>query len=313
LQLKETAVYRLPDGRCFVTVPESRAWAVVRGAALCIAFAAVLVAQPHSAAPRINPKDGIRYRWIPPGSFMMGCSPGDLSCEPTEKPAHRVTLTKGFWMAETPVTVAAWKRYREATGAAALPASDGAGRKDLNEASTDDSMPVVFVTWEDAHDFCGWAGMRLPTEAEWEYAARAGTRGARYGRLDEIAWFGDNSGPQPIDSLAVFERDRKNYFQRLYENGNHPQPVGRKKPNAWNLYDMLGDVWEWVADWYNPKIYTAAGVTDPSGPADGIQRVLRGGCWYNFPVLVRVSNRGGSVPDTRLAINGFRCAGNASF
>jgi sulfatase modifying factor 1 len=283
------------------------------GVALSTVVVASLVGHAHTPAPRINSKDGIGYRWIPAGSFTMGCSSGDTSCEPTEKPAHRVKLTKGFWTAETPVTVAAWKRYREATGAASLPVSDGMGRKDLNEASRDDSIPVVFATWGEARDFCGWAGMRLPTEAEWEYAARARTTGVRYGSLDEIAWFGDNSGPQHIDSFGVFQSDRKNYFQRLYENGNRPQPVGKKKPNAWNLYDTLGDVWEWVADWYDPKDYTAADVTNPSGPANGIQRVLRGGSWYNFPVLVRVSNRGASAPDTRLAINGFRCVGNGSF
>ena len=241
---------------------------------------------------------------------MMGCSPGDTSCEESEKPPHRVSLTKGFWMAETPVTVAAFKRYRLATGAAALPSADGVGRKDLNEASADDSIPAVFVIWAEAHDFCAWAGMRLPTEAEWEYAARAGTSGTRYGSLDEIAWFADNTGSRQIDSTALFNKDRKNYFQHIYENGNRPQPVGKKKPNAWNLYDTLGNVWEWVADWYDPKYYTAADATDPTGPAEGIQRVLRGGSWYNFPVLVRLSNRGSSHTDARLAIDGFRCAGN---
>jgi formylglycine-generating enzyme required for sulfatase activity len=291
------------------------------GAALCIAFASVLLGQspttpPGNAAPatnptpRINPKDGLKYRWIPPGSFRMGCSPGDNSCEDSEKPAHPVTLTKGFWMAETPVTVAAWKKYRSATNAAALPSADGVGRKDLNEASPDETVPVVFVTWDEAHAFCGWADMRLPSEAEWEYAARAGTTGVRYGSLDEIAWFGDNTGRQHVDSAAVFQSDRKNYYQHVYENGNRPQPVGKKKPNAWNLYDMLGNVWEWVSDFYGAQYYKESNPTDPTGPAVGSQHALRGGSWYNFPVLVRVSNRGSSMPDARLAINGFRCAGN---
>ena len=122
---------------------------------------------------RINPKDGLAYRWIPPGRFLMGCSQGDEHCDALEKPAHRVILTRGFRMADTPVTVAAWKRYRAATGAAALPTADGSGRKDLNEASPDEMMPVVFVTWDEANAFCGWAGMRLPTGSRsGEYAAR---------------------------------------------------------------------------------------------------------------------------------------------
>jgi formylglycine-generating enzyme len=260
----------------------------------------------------INPNDGMTYRWIPPGNFMMGCSPDDEHCEAFEKPAHKVILSKGFWMADTPVTVGAWKRYRAATGAAALPTADGVGRKDLNEASADDTMPVVFVTWDQAQSFCTWAGMRLPTEAEWEYAARAGTTTARYGNLDEIAWFGDNSGPQHIDSAALFMSDQKHYFQNAYAKGLHPRPVGRKAPNAWQLHDMLGNVWEWVADFLDRGYYTAADQTDPAGPATGTMRVLRGGSWYNFQALVRVSSRGASNPAERLAIDGFRCAGNAA-
>jgi formylglycine-generating enzyme required for sulfatase activity len=255
-----------------------------------------------------NPKDGLRYVWIRAGSFSMGCSPGDADCEPEEKPAHEVKLTKGFWMSQTPVTVGAWKKYRAATGAPALPSADGVGRKDLNEASADESTPVVFVTWTEADTYCRWAGMRLPTEAEWEYAARAGSKGPRYGELDRIAWYADNSGRTRIDSYAVFQDDRKNYFQRMFENGNGPRPAGMKEPNAWQLHDMLGGVWQWVADWRGK--YPASKVIDPQGPATGIQRGLRGGSWYNFPSLVRVSNRGGSLPGERLAIAGFRCAGN---
>ena len=267
----------------------------------------------EAGASRTNPKDGLTYRWIPPGSFRMGCSPDDQHCEAAEKPVHRVILTKGFWMAETPVTVAAWKRYRAATGASALPTADGIGRKDFNEASPDPAMPVVFVTWDEANTFCGWAGMRLPTEAEWEYAARAGTTAARYGYPDEIAWFGDNTGTRHIDSTALFLKDRKNYFQNAYENGFHPQPVGLKKPNAWQLHDMLGNVWQWVSDRFDKAYYTDAEQTDPKGPAAGDMRVLRGGSWYNFAILIRVSNRGASKPTERLAIDGFRCAGNADF
>ena len=278
---------------------------------LLLALQCFALSGKQAGEARTNPKDGMIYRWIPAGSFMMGCSADDPHCQAFEKPVHKVTLTRGFWMAEIPVTVAAWKRYRDATGAAALPTADGVGTKDLNEASPDDQMPVVFVTWDEARSFCGWAGMRLPTEAEWEYAARAGTTGARYGKLYEIAWFGDNSGSQHIDSTELFQKDPKLYFRIAYENGLHPRPVGKKTPNAWQLHDMLGDVWQWAADWFDRNSYTDADQTDPTGPATGYMRVLRGGSWYNFEALVRVSNRGASHPTERLAVNGFRCAGNA--
>jgi formylglycine-generating enzyme required for sulfatase activity len=294
-------------------ISRNAGWACRLTVLLCAHQCFALPPSKAAGEARTNPKDGMTYRWIPPGTFMMGCSPDDEHCQVFEKPVHKVILSKGFWMAETPATVAAWKRYRTAKAAAALPTADGAGRKDLNEASPDDTMPAVFVTWEEAQSFCSWAGMRLPTEAEWEYAARAGTTGTRYGNLDEIAWFGDNSGPQHIDSTALFLSDRKQYFQNTYDNGLHPRPVGKKAPNAWQLHDMLGDVWQWVADSFDRGYYTAADQTDPAGPETGDMRVLRGGSWYNFEALIRVSSRGASNPTERLAINGFRCAGNTGF
>jgi len=247
----------------------------------------------------VNPKDGMKYVWIPPGTFTMGCSTGDSECRPEEKPPHEVTLTHGFWMAQTPVTVGAYKRYAQAAAKPMPPEKDNFGRL-LNAAAVDDSLPVVFVTWDDAAGYCGWAGMRLPTDAEWEQAARAGTTGARYGNLDDIAWYADNSGRHPIDSTAIWNTNQKNYFLRLYDNGNGPKPVGQKQPNAYGLYDMLGNVWQWTADWYGEE-----------WPGDRL-RALRGGSWVNLPRLVRVSFRVRGDRRNRDTLTGLRCVGVAA-
>ena len=296
----------------------SRTCAIVIVIALC--FLAELHAQdrlaqpieraPHPGEVKVNPIGGQQYVWIPPGKFTMGCSPGDNECDDNEKPAHEVTLIKGFWLGRTLVTVSAWKRYRTATGKPPLPTADSRGRKNLNEASGEDNMPVVEVSWDEAKSYCEWSGGRLPTEAEWEYAARAGNSGARYGNLDAIAWYGDNSGKQRINSAEISRSDQANYARRLVENGNGPHPVGYKQPNDWNLYDMLGNVWEWTADWYAAKYYREQDNQDPVGPPDGKERAQRGGSWLVSPQNARVSSRGWAGPKVRDYDVGFRCAGN---
>jgi formylglycine-generating enzyme required for sulfatase activity len=222
---------------------------------------------------RVNPKDGLEYVWIPPGRFTMGCSPGDGECSDDEKPTHEVEITKGFWMGRTPVTVGAWKRYLSFTGGNATEPPKG------------DRLPVVKVSWNEARDYARWAGMRLPTEAEWEYAARAGSVGSRYGDLDKIAWH--------LTSFVGLFRCR--------------HPVGQKEPNAWGLYDVLGNVWEWVSDVYGP--YEAGACKDPTGPASGDSHVARGGSWRDFSGLVRVSCRLRREARSQVSDMGFRCAG----
>jgi formylglycine-generating enzyme required for sulfatase activity len=216
---------------------------------------------------KVNSNDLLKYVWIPPGTFMMGCSPGDSACEDDEKPPHGVTLTKGFWMGQTLVTQAAYQRLM------------GKNPSYFKGAS----LPVERVTWDDSQAYCWMLGMRLATEAEWEYAARGGTQSSQYDVVGEIAWFAGNSGEKT-------------------------QEVARKQPNRYGLYDMLGNVWQWVEDWYGP--YEAGQKTDPSGPSMGSDRTLRGGSWDKFPRNVRVSDRGKDEPGNRNNDIGFRCVGD---
>ena len=278
------------------TVGTPRASEAVAGAANASQGPAGDTVADHSEVFE-NPKDGLTYVWIPPGKFTMGCSPGDSECHSDEKPPHEVTITRGFFLGRTEVTEAAYARFASATGRA------------RDSASSNPDLPVVNVSWEDARAYCEWAGMRLPTEAEWEYAARATTTGARYGALDDVAWYGDNSGKKRLDTAKLWASDRANYDKVLKDNGNRVHAVAGKDPNAWGLYDMLGNVWEWVADWYGDKYYEQKVGLDPVGPQSGQQRVLRGGSWNVSPEYVRVSYRGWYVPTFRLDRIGFRCAG----
>jgi formylglycine-generating enzyme required for sulfatase activity len=238
------------------------------------------IEKPALAEMRVreNPKDGLKYVWIPPGTFLMGCSPGDSECYADEKPAHQVTITRGFWMGQTAVTVGAYKRFAAATGRQ-MP-----GAPDFNSGWANDAMPIVNVSWDDATAFCGWAGGRLPTGAEWECAARGGSTEGRYGPIDEIAWYENNSG------------------KRAHE-------VAQKRANGFGLFDMLGNVLQWVNDWYDEKYYQSSPSQDPAGPASGQFRVLRGGFWLYSPRNVRVSFRSRYNPALRYDGIGFRCGG----
>jgi len=225
-------------------------------------------AVPSQGNAKFNRKDGLAYVWIPAGTFQMGCSPGDSECGRDERPAHTVTITKGFWMGQTEVTQAAYQRVM------------GTNPSYLHG----DRLPVEQVSWHEANAYCTAVGMRLPTEAEWEYAARAGSTAARDGDLDAVAWYSADSGVQSHE-------------------------VGQKEPNEWTLYDMLGNVWEWVADWYDEHSYSQTRSQDPGGPSLGSYRALRGGSWYSVARVSRVSHRYRGAPGNRSVDYGFRCAG----
>jgi formylglycine-generating enzyme required for sulfatase activity len=247
---------------------------------------------------QINMHDRQTYVWIPSGTFTMGCSSDDKDCAAFERPPHQVTITKGFWLGETPVTVRAWNSQRiQLGGLPRLATRDTAGRS-FNTAL---DMPALGVSWNDAQKFCDQAGGRLPTEAEWEYAARSGSRGARYGDIEAIAWYAGNSGRQQIDSVSASE-------QVLLQNANGPHAVRQKQPNSWNLYDMLGNTWQWTADWYAEDYYKRSPGSDPKGPPTGSLRVMRGGSWFDMPFAIRASTRFRQAPDLGLNTFGFRCA-----
>jgi len=241
-------------------------------------------AAPQPGAIRTNPNDGQPYVWIPPGEFQIGCSPGDNECDGgDENPPPTVRITRGFWLGQTEVTVGAYKRFA-AKANVSLPAEPVlASTNKLNPGWTDLEQPMVMIAWEEAKSYCeSWAKGRLPTEAEWEYAARAGSKVARYGDLNVVAWHGGNSG-------------------------NRIHRVKQWQANPWGPYDMLGNVREWVADWY--EHYSGASpAIDPRGPAQGRFRVLRGGSWDFSPRYARASGRITVVPGLRDLVIGVRCA-----
>jgi formylglycine-generating enzyme required for sulfatase activity len=211
---------------------------------------------------------------------MMGCSTGDDQCSSEEMPAHQVSISQGFWIGQTEVTVEAYEKFAGIINdRATLTDNDLPSVSDPHDAQ---AMPVVNVTWGEANDFCKWAGGRLPTEAEWEYAARGGSSAFRYGDLNDIAWYEKNSG-----------------------NATHR--AGQKRANQFGLFDMLGNAWEWVNDWYDGKYYVRSPAVDPAGPESGQMRGLRGGSWLNNAKMVRASDRGRSLPDLRFNYFGLRC------
>ena len=224
--------------------------------------------------PVEEPPIGLQFVKIPAGAFMMGCSPGDDQCSADEQPAHRVRITKPFELGKYEVTQA---QYLVVTG------------KSLNSIKVE-GLPVDLVSWSDVQGFLSKLNdrhdgyrYRLPTEAEWEYAARAGTNAVTAGKLEGVAWYDRNARSQT-------------------------HSVGQKEPNAWGLHDMYGNVFEWVQDWYGDDYYAASPEADPAGPATGQRRVLRGGSWIYSAEYLRVSVRFFNVPTLKYNDLGFRCA-----
>ena len=240
----------------------------------------VAAVDPHNAGldERLTKLDWVR---IPAGTFEMGCVPADNECSENEKPRHAVTIGKPFLMMIRPVTAAQYRRFAQATGReAALAPAFVQG----------DDHPVVGVVWNDAVAYCSWAGGRLPTEAEWEYAARGGKDGLKY------PW-GNSISHDDANFKGTGGRDQ----------WKHTSPVGSFAANGFGLFDMAGNVWEWCADLYGEKYYASSPSVDPQGPASGSSRVLRGGSWDFDPKSLRTSFRGWILPWGGCDSGGFRC------
>jgi len=212
--------------------------------------------------------------WVEGGTFTMGCTHGDCDEDGSDLPAHEVTLG-GFYMGKYEVTQGEWRAIMEKNPS----------------KFRGDNLPVECVSWKDAQVFIAklnantGKNYRLPTEAEWEYAARGGKKSNGYkysgsNNIDEVAWY-----------------DEGNYY-------GHTHLVGTKKPNELGIYDMTGNVWELCSDWYGE--YSADAQTNPTGPAEGDFLIIRGGSFLNFEELCRVSSRGSASPDFYHKVLGFR-------
>ena len=185
-------------------------------------------------------------------------------------------------MGQTEVSTGAYKQYVKAARIK-LPPEPMMGDKSLNPGWVSDVLPVLGVSWMEAQYYCQWAGMSLPTEAEWEYAARGPS-----GAADDVegsAWFADNSGQQPLDAESIQKRSPNTWIGRLIKNGNAPHPVAQKAANGWGLHDMLGNVWEWTSDWYREDAYMTATADDPLGPDSGYHHVFARRLMRKIPPL----------------------------
>jgi formylglycine-generating enzyme required for sulfatase activity len=257
---------------------------------------------------------------IPGGEFRMGADGGF----PFEGPSHAVTV-ESFYLDATEVTNREFSAFIEATGyvteseregssgvfdteAGDWTLVEGAGWKhptgpDSNIEGKEDH-PVIHVSWNDANAFAKWAGKRLPTEADWEYAARGGSK-------DAILYpWGNDLEPLGKPSANIWQGAFPVHDERRDGFGS-VAPVKKFPANAYGLYDISGNVWEWVADWYAPDYYEYSSARNPKGPGEGTEKVHRGGSWMcseNYCQGYRVAARQKTTPDTGLNNLGFRCA-----
>ena len=233
--------------------------------------------------------------WIPAGNFTMGSDQHSSG----ERPVHPVTISEPFWIAKNEVTVGGYQQFLKASG---YDGRQDANRDYLkstrgnpNKLISHAEYPISWVSWKNALKFCEWLTARelgagrlpkgfeytLPTEAQWEYSCRAGTTGDYAGELDSMAWYAPNSG-------------------------GSTHPVGLKQPNAWGLFDMHGNAWEWCLDDWHESYQGAPSDGSRWGDESGVFRILRGGGWSVRASRCRSASRGDDSPDNTRDYNSFR-------
>jgi len=243
-----------------------------------------------AAGPPVYETNAVAMEFVnvPAGQFLMGCSLGTkpLECTDEEKPRHRVQITKTFQIGKTEVTQKEWM--------AVMGSNPSVHHGDLD-------LPVENVTFIEVQDFIGKLNARndgylyrLPTEAEWEYAARAGSADQYVGALNDGAWYARNEGGGDVEKIPAMS------------GGEVTHPVATKKANPWGVYDMRGNVQEWVEDYFDPNYYSDSPAVDPPGPATGDTRVVRGGSYHVRDWLTRVSLRANFPEGYQFGDVGFR-------
>ncbi len=306
---------------------------VLRGGRDIVLEHAVQLIHERQAASQLGRRPdvdsgGLRYVRVPAGDFWMGCVPGDTQCDEHENPRHRVRLTRAYWMSTTEVTVDAFRRFVRATGHRTFAEREGRGRMfsvtrdqwewvaglswerplDPKEKTPED-WPVAQVEPADAEAYCRWAGGRLPTEAEWERAARGGREDERFPWGNEsLPRVGGRSFANGPDAQTKNRIPQWQTFDGYDDGFAMLAPVARFAPNAYGLHDMAGNVYEWSADRYDATAYATGPRIDPRGPTSGDSRVVRGGGWGYYPYHLRSSFRG-YFPEAGFptATVGFRC------
>lgn len=265
--------------------------------------------QPYPQRFVVNPKDGAEMVWVPAGEFQMGSSAEEIEWAfgeaqnaigsqalrewfDDEGPAHTAKITKGFWMYGCEVTNGQFRGFKR---------SHSSGARERRSLD-DDKQPAVRVSWRDAKAYCDWAKAKLPTEAQWEYACRAGTQTRYFWGDDaaEVAKYAnvpDLSAQKVWPAWKVFDAD---------DGYAVTAPVGSFRPNDFGLHDMIGNVNEWCADWYAADFYQNTPEEDPTGPTSGESRVMRGGSWSVQWYDCRCGNRNFRLPDSQYEYMGFR-------
>lgn len=280
----------------------------------------VILSHRAGYPPAITNSIGMQLAWVPAGEFVMGSTTTKEFIDADER-AHWVRISRPFYLGMHEVTVEQFRQFIEATGyktdgergsAQSLGFSGSELQFDLGPYTwrnpgfpQSDNHPVVLVSWNDANEFCRWLSRqekktyRLPTEAEWEWACRAGT-------TTRFSCGNEESTLPEVANIHTVQPKADGSSICWGEGFLFTLPVGTFRPNPFRLYDMHGNVQEWCADWYEREYYAESPKTDPTGPSTGTQRAVRGGSYHVMPWHARAANRSGGTPSYRYHDLGFR-------